>query len=163
MSFHYGTSRADFRKGVLLIHRRGQKIAFAEQLVDESSPIDRGRKTRLECQSLVAEFGSSPADASSGRASRSADGVAGLNLGDIQQLDASGGVLLDDDLVTIQAHRIVKFPSSDLLRVFGSEAADAEFFGKRPGEPRFRGKEFNFNLATGDVELVGRHEIRIRR
>ena len=158
MSFHFGASRADFRENVKLIHRTGEQMVFASGLVpadDQSDRPDRGtpgRRTQLECQSLVAEFSGRAADTP--RADRSAGR---LSVRDIRQLDATGGVLLLDDEITITAYRIVKFPQSDLLRVFGTEDADAEIYGTGPGGPRFQGPEFSYHLVTGQIEAAGRH------
>jgi hypothetical protein len=151
-------NRADFREDVKLFHRTGDQMAFATGLMspdaDPNAAVRKmpGRRTQLECESLVAEFAGRDGEPQDGRS------AGRLSVDEIRQLDATGEVLLLDDDITIAAHRIVKFPQSDLLRVFGRENAPAEIYGTKPGSPRFKGPEFSYNLVTGQIEAAGRHQ-----
>jgi len=165
MSFYYGRNRADFRKDVVIVHRRGATMIFAQKLLlaqkanNQSDADSAGRQTRLECQSLLVEFASNIAKRPD-HDDRETPG--GLSVRDIRQLDATGGVRLVDDDFSITAYRLAKYPRSDLLRVIGLDQ-DAEIYSKSPAGPRFRGREFSYNLATGSVEAAGKHQVRIRR
>ncbi len=164
MAFHFGRNRADFRKDVVLIHRRGLRMAYAESLIpaDPAAAVSSsqpGRMTQLECGSLVVEFDETAAS----DASAALTGAGRMSVGEIRQLDASESVTLTDDDFTIVADRIAKFPESELLRVYGIDGRDAEIYSTRPDGPRFRGPEFTFHTKSGQIEAAGRHELRIRR
>ncbi len=165
MSFYYGRNRADFRKDVVIVHRRGADMVFADKLLaaknadNQPAAANLGRQTRLECQSLLVEFASNVGNRPDQPGSET---PGALSVRDIRQLDATGGVRLTDDDFSITAYRLAKYPRSDLLRVIGLDE-DAEIYSKSPTGPRFRGREFSYNLVTGSVEAAGKHQVRIRR
>ncbi len=161
MTFLADRRRVDFAGDVRLDHRSGTKLPFAREMLesqsfDTSSAVNVGRRTRLASRSLVVEFG---ADAGSDVAT---GGMGQMSFGDVRQLEATGGVAIDDDAVTIRAFRIVKFDDSEWLRILGTETHPAEIFSTT-GSWDFSGSELSYNLKTGRVDALDAHKGRIRR
>lgn len=150
LSFHASRYRADFRDDVLLMHRSGGAIAFAETLLDHQTFVPEssadGMRSRLSCGALMIEFAGRSAPAPNVDT-----GLGDMSLRKLRQLEATGGVVLDAGAFTVEASRIVKYENSDLLRVFGAPDAEAEIFSDPPDGPRFRGPEFNFNLRSSEI------------
>ncbi|MEE9293865.1 MAG: hypothetical protein V3W34_02720 [Phycisphaerae bacterium] len=152
MSFDAGRYRADFRGDVVLDYRSGDEMLLADAILAQGSFVPGrltggGRHTRLECGELMVEFArrSDSGPASGG-------GVAAMSVREIRQLEALGGVFLEDEEFTVTAERVVKYEQSDLLRIFGREDEEAEVYSRRAHGPRFRGMEFNYHLITGRID-----------
>jgi hypothetical protein len=157
LTFHASQNRADFRDNVKLIYRSGDQMLFANDLIeqyafDRESFAGKGRQTRLDCATLVVEFDEPGAGADAGAGTDTGDGVGAIQLKNLRQMSASGGVVVQDDAFNIEAWRIVKYEQSDLLRVFGLNGQPAEIYSNQPNGPRFKGSEFNYNLITERID-----------
>jgi hypothetical protein len=151
MTYHAERRRADFVGDVVLDHRSGGKMQLAGQTVSgaggESQTTDvPGRRTRMECKKMLIEFGHP------GGEGETTGGVGQMSIRSVRQFEATGGVYLTDDDITINAFRIVKFDQSDLLMILGRNGEDAEIFSDLSGGPRFRGPKFSYNLDTGRID-----------
>lgn len=161
MTFLADRQRVDFDGDVRLDHRSGTKLPFAKEMLkdqgfDASSATNVGRRTRMTSGKLVVEFGAQAGrDVSSG-------GMGQMSFGDVRQLEATGGVAVDDDEVTIRAFRIVKYDDSDWLRILGSERQPAEIFSTTDSL-NFSSPQMSYNLKTGAVDAQGAQQGRIRR
>ncbi len=152
LSYHQGRHRADFRERVHLDHRRGREMVLSKDHLashgfQADADPDLGRRTQLDCTSLVVEFAGE--DHSDSRAS-----IGSMSIEELRQLEASGGVLLVDDYFTVNAYRIVKYEDSELLRIYGTPARHAEIYGRDGDATQFQALEFAYDLETGRIDAV---------
>ncbi len=161
MTFFADRRRIDFQGDVRMDHRSGSKLPFAREMLkdhafDVASARNIGRRTRFSGGSLMVEFGADSA------ADVAAAGMGQMSFGDVRQLEATGGVAIDDDTVSIRAFRIVKFDESELLKILGTKREPAEIFSATDSWS-FLGNEMSYNLKSGKVDILEEHVVRIRR
>ena len=151
MSFLTRRNLAIFDQNIQMTHRAGAemklvgRVAAARHLDLTQLQDMKGRKTSLDCASLLVEFAREARDSTERRRSV-----------DLRFLEATGPVTLRDGGKTLVGHRLVYLGDSGLVTVRGQAGQDAHIYDedRASGALRahWRGPVLRWNLNNNHIE-----------
>jgi hypothetical protein len=149
MSYRYGVNVAEFERNVSLEHFTGDKMKFAERILDQQVEGEQsaGREATLYCQVLTARFLRIGDDARAG--------MSRLSGNEVDAFSAAGRVRFTDAPVDALAHEITYTRADDVLQILGTDTDPAQLFVQDERFQSFKGPKFVWNRKTNRILAPG--------
>ncbi len=153
MWYDFSTNQTRFEGAVSLRHFSGSELMQIRRgLPFESAETTPGRATFLTSNALTVSFVGDDASADAGGRR-----IGGLSADRLQQFEATGSVILQDETegLSVTADRIVYWNDRDVLAIYGMPERKAHIVIRKPGElpSQAEVERLFYNLRTGEMEL----------